>query len=350
MFATGAVAQDQPHYFTPIAGDGQRLRGSAGINEGAIGVDARKTDGGYKVGTVTPAGPAQKSGIQIGDVITSLDGNSLASTTQADFYRLLAKKPGEPIQVSYIRNGQPGQIAIAVESRAKVYPTELTMPPGVGQQIFDGHAAVTVGVSQASSQPQSVTVWVLLSNIDAPIVSVDDSKFFVLDGQGQQLRHLSLEEVKYSIQSWVAQNLHGGNNPPPPPPLQHHYIITGTQNGNYTFGEIGSMGTLSGNSSSTYTVHDQPDYSVSGWYTFGAALRQRADRKHNDQIMQQAQQALSQCDAAYFRSQSPVIPGENRGGGIQYWTGSRQATGPFKVVLFLNDPSGKQEIAKFEFR
>jgi len=62
----------------------------------------------------------------------------------------------------------------------------------------------------------------------------------------------------------------------PPPPPQHHYIITGTQNGNYTFGEIGSMGTLSGNSSSTYSVHDQPDYTVSGWYTFGAALRQRA--------------------------------------------------------------------------
>jgi hypothetical protein len=87
-------------------------------------------------------------------------------------------------------------------------------------------------------------------------------------------------------------------------------------------------------------------------YSLGTALRQRADRQHNEQVLQQAQQAISQWDASYFKSRTPIIPGENRGGGILYWTGSsRSAEGPFKLVLFLNDPSsGKEEMVKFEFR
>jgi hypothetical protein len=164
-------------------------------------------------------------------------------------------------------------------------------------------------------------------------------------------------EAKYPIQLWVAQNWRSGNYPPPtPPPPQHNYVITGTQNGNYTFTEMGNVGTLSGTSQSTYHVQEQTNTTNQSaymlGYSLGTALRQRADRKHNEQILQQAQQAISQWDASYFKSQTPIIPEENRGGGILYWTGSsRSAEGPFKLVLFLNDPSsGKQEMVKFEFR
>src|SRR6266478_1413620 len=131
MFASGAVAQEPPHYFTPIAGDGQKLRGAAAINEGAIGLDAQRTDGGFKVTVVGPATPAEKSGIHIGDLITGIDEKPVAGVGQADFYRLLNKKPGEALQVSYVRSGQQLQIAVAVESRVKVYPAELKMPPGI---------------------------------------------------------------------------------------------------------------------------------------------------------------------------------------------------------------------------
>ncbi len=166
---------------------------------------------------------------------------------------------------------------------------------------------------------------------------------------------MSVDEVKYSIQAWLSQNWRGGNYPPPMPlPRQHQYVITGTENGNYTFTEMSGIGTVSGTSSSTYTVQEQPDYTQAGYmlgYSLGLAIRQHADRKYNEQITEQAQQTLSQWDATYFNSQSPVIPGENRTGGILYWTGSdRQAAAPFKVVLFLTNPvNGKQEIAHFEF-
>ena len=347
-----ALAQEQPHYFTPIPGEGQNLRGSIAANEGAVGVATKKVDGGFKVAATTPAGPAEKSGLQIGDVITVVDGNSVTGFGQADFYRLLAKKPGETVQIGYVRNGQQSQVTVSVESRGQVYPADAKLPPLISQFLFDGHAVVTASISQAPSQSQSIMVGLQFSNIDAQILTLDDSKFFVLDGQGQQLRHMALDEIKYSIRSWVARNWHGGNyQAPPPPPAQHHYIITGTQNGNYTFSEMGNMGTVTGNSTSTYNVQEQPDYSQSGWYSLGLALRQRADKKHNNEIVQQALAAVSQWDGTYFRSQSPVIPGENRGGAIVYWSGSsREVAPPFKLVMFLTDPStGKQEMVKFEF-
>lgn len=253
-----AIAQEQPRYLVPVAGESQKLAGSAAANDGAIGFDGRKTDAGFRVAGVTSGSPAQKSGILVGDVITSIDDKSVVGMTLADFAKLLTKRPGETVHISYVRGNQQFQVALLVDSRAKVYPEELNMHPSVSQLLFDGHLAIVAAVSQAPSQPQSVMVWFVLSNLDAPLTAVNDSKFFVLDGQGQQLRHLSLDEVKYSIQSWLAQNWHGGNYPrPTPPPPQRRYVITGSENGNYTFSEMGNTGTLSGNSSSTYDVQEQ---------------------------------------------------------------------------------------------
>jgi hypothetical protein len=87
-----------------------------------------------------------------------------------------------------------------VASRGKLYPAESTQPPAITQYIFDGHASITALISQTPSQLQSVNALPYLSNIDLPPLSVDDAKFFVLDGNGQQLRHMSLEEVRYPIQ------------------------------------------------------------------------------------------------------------------------------------------------------
>lgn len=121
LFAYRAtIAQDQPHFFIPVVGDGQKLREVVAANDGAIGMDARKVAGGFKVAKVAPAGPAEKSGIRVDDVITAIDGNSVARIAQAEFYRLLAKKPGDTIQVSYMRNGHQGQLAVAVDSRGQV--------------------------------------------------------------------------------------------------------------------------------------------------------------------------------------------------------------------------------------
>jgi hypothetical protein len=51
------------------------------------------------------------------------------------------------------------------------------------------------------------------------------------------------------------------------------------------------------------------------------------------------------------KSQSPVVPGENRSGTIMYWTGSnRRPQPPYRVIFFLTDPrSQKEEHVTFAF-
>jgi hypothetical protein len=331
------------------------MSGSLAGGEGAVGLTMRKSETGFRIADVTPGSPAEKAGLKNNDLLVSIDGEPLADLRMIRVQELLTRKLGGTISVIYIRNEQKAEAGITVEPRSKVYGEEANRPPTVSQFVFDDHAVLSVVLSQSPSQPQSLIVWLRLINFDGPMLSVDDSKFFLLDGQGQQLRHMSVDEVKYSIQLWLSQNWRGGNYPPPtPPPPQHRYLITGTETGNYTFTEMGGMGSIYGNSSGTYTVQEQPDYNQAGYmlgYAIGLAIRQHADKKHNDQILKQAQQTLSQWDANYFRSQSPVIPGENRTGGILYWTGStRPAVSPFKVVLFLSNPStGKQEVVNFVF-
>lgn len=351
-----AVAQQQPRYFTPIASKNQILIGSVAANHGAVGLDAKKAADGFQVTNIQPSGPAEKAGLRVGDVLLGIDEKPLAELNQDDFYEALAKNPGEALQLRYSRNGQESTARLAVEPRAKVYPDESKMPPSITRLVFGGRANVLVAVAQAPDQPQSIVVWILLANKEAPVFNVDDAKFFVLDGQGQQLQRLALDEVRYSIQLWVAQNWRGGNYPPPtPPPPTRRYTITGSETGTYNITQLGNFGTVTGTSTGTYTVAQEPDYNQLGYmlgYSIGRAIRQRQDRKHNEKLVQQGQQALGQWEANYFKSQAPVIPGENRTGGIMYWSGSqRTVSGPLKVILFLTDPLTKaEEVLTFQFR
>lgn len=99
-------------------------------SEGAIGFDARKMDGGFKVVTVLPGGPAEKSGLQIGDVIRSIDGKPVTSVGQADFYGYLNKKPGDMLQVLFVRNGKEAQAAIPVDLKVKPCLNATQRRPG----------------------------------------------------------------------------------------------------------------------------------------------------------------------------------------------------------------------------
>jgi hypothetical protein len=102
-------------------------------------------------------------------------------------------------------------------------------------------------------------------------------------------------------------------------------------------------------------VQQQPDYGQLGYmlgYSLGIAIRQHKDRKYNENLLRQAQAASSSWETGYFKSQMPIIAGENRTGAILYWSGGgRGVSGPFKVVLFLSNPdTSKDEIVRFTFQ
>lgn len=278
-------------FLAPVEMKGQWLRGSIAVtqheNDGMIGINGKGTEAGYKVETVMPGGPAASAGILPGDVILSLDGTSIKGVDASEVWKpVWHKKAGETVSLTFSRSEETKTAIVAVELRKKLLENdtqwlqESKLPPSVSQLIFGGSAGVGASLGQYGQLLNHVMLGVYIISKDAPAFVVDDTKFFVLDGTGQQLRHVSLDEIKYGIQLSVAQNWKGGNYPPPPPPSpQRQYTISGVQNGNYTITDLGGgMGSVSGTSNSTYTVTQQPDYNQLG-YSLGLAIRQYRDAK-----------------------------------------------------------------------
>jgi hypothetical protein len=353
----------QPNYLIPVEMNGQVLRGSVGVaqheNEGMIGINGKGTEDGYKIETVTPGFPAAIAGVLSGDIVASMDGTSMKGLDTSEITRLIShKQDGETLVLTISRNGEVKTLAIKVGVKKRLFANdpqwqaESKFPPCVSQFIFGGSAAIEATLFQSEQYPNDAFLGVYIFSKDAPSFVVDDSRFFVLDGTGQQLRHVSLDEVKYGIRLLVAQNWKGGNYPTPPPPsLQRQYTISGVENGNYAITSLGGgMGSISGTSSSTYTVTQQPDYSQLG-YSLGLAIRKYRDAKSDKKLLEQANESIASWEGGYFKSQSPIVAGENRTGQIMYWTGStRTPQPPYRVVLFITDPrSQKEEHVTFAF-
>jgi putative serine protease PepD len=60
---------------------------------------------GLLVTGIDPAGPAQKAGLQVGDIITTLNGKSVSSTDELVTLSLNSK-PGDSVKVGYTRDGK----------------------------------------------------------------------------------------------------------------------------------------------------------------------------------------------------------------------------------------------------
>lgn len=358
-----SVRAQQDTYIIPVEMKGQSLRGSIAVaqhgSEGMIGVNGKGTEAGYKVEIVTPGYPAASAGILPGDVIVAVDGTSVKGLDTSEALKMIAqKKDGEVANIALNRNGEAKTIAVTVGVRKRLlandaqWQKEGTLPPAVGQLIFGGSASVTALLAQSEQHPSDVFLYLYIYSKDEPPFTAEDLKFFVLDGTGQQLRHVSLDEIKYGIQLEVARNWKDGNYPPPPPPsTQRQYTISAMENGNYTITNLGGgMASVSGTSSSTYAVTQQPDYGQLG-YSLGLAIRQYRDKKSNEKLLEQAKQAIASWEGPYFRSQPPIVAGENRNGEIMYWTGSaRTPQPPYRVVLFFTDPrTQKEEHVTFAF-
>ena len=356
LVSCGLVRGQQPTYILPLEMKEQMARGSAGValhgNEGSIGINGKGSETGYRVEIVVAGGPAANGGVLPGDTILSFDGMSLKGLDTAEALRPIAKKKeGDVLSLSINRNGEVKTINVTVGLRKNVWANdpawqqEAKVEPGISQYIFGGSVAATAALFQTEQQPNNVFLHIGIYSKDAPAFTVDDLKFFVLDGTNQQLRHISLEEIKFGIELEVARSWKAGNYPPPPPPSpQRQYTISGMENGNYTITNLsGGMASVSGTSSSNYTVTQQPDYSQLG-YSLGLAIRQYRDNKSNQKLLEQAKQVVAAWEGPYFKSQAPIVAGENRTGGIVYWTGSTlRPQPPYRVVLFLTDPRTQKE-------
>jgi putative serine protease PepD len=68
---------------------------------------------GLLITGIDPSGPAQKAGLQVGDVITTIDGQQAVRTDQLVFVTL-TKQPGDKVEIGYTRDGNPATATVTL--------------------------------------------------------------------------------------------------------------------------------------------------------------------------------------------------------------------------------------------
>ena len=99
-------------------------RGSIGIEfrEGLSGAVNRVY--GFKNGVlvqrVHPDGPAEKAGVKVGDVITTIDGRSIKDGDDL-VNEIASRRPGSTVRLGYLRDGKQGDATVTIGDRDKVF-------------------------------------------------------------------------------------------------------------------------------------------------------------------------------------------------------------------------------------
>ncbi len=355
---TGVAQQQQqqqqqlPRYFTPVPTPDQSVIGSAAEGRGTIGLKVNRTPRGFVVTEVATGGPAERAGIRVDDIVTRLNGKTLAHLSQYDFERAVSQDPGGTISLSLMRKGQPHVAKVSVEAKATDPDSKGGVsPPGISQYVMDGHTAVTAFLEQWG--PEIVALSLYFTNKSAPTFEVNQSKFFLLDGEGQPTRRLSHEEVRYSIDLWVSKHWREGSHPPPALPVpQQRYTIVTDASGKYGLKDLGSNPPgAPGNAQDPSSPPSEPGFAGPVGQMvdddFGPSTPIETPASSYDQkIQERAKKALSFWNLHYFKSDSPIPTRDIRKGRIMYWAGSPKGTsGTLKVVVFVPDPVKKTENA-----
>jgi putative serine protease PepD len=71
------------------------------------------TPEGLQVVSVVPGGPSANAGIQVGDVITHIDGEPAVSSNQLALLTV-KKKPGDTVTLTYVRGGKSAEAAVTL--------------------------------------------------------------------------------------------------------------------------------------------------------------------------------------------------------------------------------------------
>jgi serine protease Do len=106
------------------SGDHKVARGSIGVEFSAVPNPAvlriYGVKNGVPISNVRPDSPAAKAGLQGEDTITAVNGKPIKSGDEL-VSLISATKPGNKLNVTYIRNGQEKQAVVVVADRAKLF-------------------------------------------------------------------------------------------------------------------------------------------------------------------------------------------------------------------------------------
>jgi serine protease Do len=128
------------------------VRGSIGITfqtaqSSAVGRVYGFTNG-VIVGTVTPNGGASKAGIQVGDVLVSIDGRNIKDGDDL-VNDISARHVGSTVKIGYLRDGKQNTANVVIGDRAKTYAdiTGQQDEPATPQEADAGEGKLGITVS-----------------------------------------------------------------------------------------------------------------------------------------------------------------------------------------------------------
>jgi serine protease Do len=128
------------------------VRGSIGITfqtaqSSAVGRVYGFTNG-VIVGTVTPNGGASKAGIQVGDVLVSIDGRNIKDGDDL-VSDISARHVGSSVKIGYLRDGKQNMANVVIGDRAKTYAdiTGQQDEPATPQEADAGEGKLGITVS-----------------------------------------------------------------------------------------------------------------------------------------------------------------------------------------------------------
>ena len=100
----------------------QEIESAGKVIRPYIGLKGTATAGGVRVTSVHPDGPADRAGIQDGDLIESIDDKPATSYPDL-LVEVASKAPGDTVKLSVLRNGARGDVTITLAERPATLPS-----------------------------------------------------------------------------------------------------------------------------------------------------------------------------------------------------------------------------------
>jgi Do/DeqQ family serine protease len=107
--------------FDQLVKNGKVSRGYMAVTLGPVTPDAApmlglKDNHGAVVGSVVKGGPGEKAGLKPGDVITTVDGKTVADGNETTM-AVVAHQPGDTVTLGIMRNGNPESVKVTLGQR-----------------------------------------------------------------------------------------------------------------------------------------------------------------------------------------------------------------------------------------
>jgi carboxyl-terminal processing protease len=123
MTATTKQLDRNSRYADPDEARDNRFQRDGG---GGVGITVERTDDRrIMIRAVQDGSPAAKAGIQVGDQILSIDGESMIERPLSDVVAKLRGSVGAPVAIAVLRGSPGGQYVLSMK-RARIIPTTVT--------------------------------------------------------------------------------------------------------------------------------------------------------------------------------------------------------------------------------